>query len=102
MKLTEFQFMDQVIDLARLRGWRIHHTRPARTKSGWHTPIQGDPGFPDLVLARKPRVIFAELKSEKGKVSSEQQLWLDILHATPAETYTWYPSDWDRIMESLA
>jgi hypothetical protein len=46
--LSEAAFTDAVIELARLGGWRVAHFRPARTASGWRTPVQGDgAGFPD-------------------------------------------------------
>jgi len=63
MSMTEREFQQAVVQLARLMGWRVHHTRPALTQRGrWLTPIQGDAGFPDLVLCRPPRLILAELK----------------------------------------
>jgi hypothetical protein len=36
-------------------------------------------GLPDLVLVKPPRVVFLELKSDKGRVRPEQQIWLDAL-----------------------
>jgi hypothetical protein len=61
--MTERDFQRAVVELARLMGWRVHHTRPALTQRGrWLTPIQGDAGFPDLVLCRPPRLVLAELK----------------------------------------
>ena len=30
--ITEAEFQQQVIQLAKLRGWLVHHTRPARIK----------------------------------------------------------------------
>ena len=56
--------------------------------------MQGDgAGFPDLVLVRKGRLLFVELKSEIGKVSPQQRKWLDDLDKA-AETYVWRPEDW--------
>lgn len=72
---SETQFKDQVIDLAKLFKWKVHHDRPARTKKGWRTATQGDAGFPDLVLARAGVVIFAELKTQVGRQTLEQKLW---------------------------
>jgi hypothetical protein len=80
--VTEAEFQDQVIHLARLYGWRCAHFRPARTEKGWRTPVQADgKGFPDLVLVRGPELIAAELKADKGRVSPEQQAWLDAFTA---------------------
>jgi hypothetical protein len=52
------------------------------------------------VLARE-RIIFAELKSEKGKLSDAQQAWRDVILAAGGEYYTWKPSDFDWICEIL-
>jgi hypothetical protein len=99
----EKDFQRAVIDLARLTGWRVHHTRPALTRRGrWLTPIQGDAGFPDLVLVRAGRVIFAELKRVGGKPTAEQQAWLEALQACAGvEVYLWTPDDWEAIIDAL-
>src|SRR5262245_1689812 len=91
----ESVLLRQIIALARLRGWLVHHTRAARTRHGWRTPIQSDVGFPDLVCCRAGRVIFAELKSEKGRVTEAQAQWLASLAISGAvEVYTWRPAHW--------
>lgn len=110
--LLERDFQDNVIQLARLLGWKIAHFRPAKTSKGWRTPMQGDKGFPDLVLAKKGRVIFAELKSEKGKVTADQWAWLEEVLGTVSiaddgstrlspEAYVWRPSNIDEIQRIL-
>jgi hypothetical protein len=110
--MSETAFADQVMDLARLLGWRSLHIRPARTKHGWVTPVAGDgKGWPDLTLvrARDRRLVFAELKREiGGEISPEQSIWLTTLGAldvklgrTPqpfeipprVEVHVWRPSD---------
>ncbi len=94
--VTEADFQQQVIDLARLCGWRAHYVRESR----------GSPhGWPDLVLCRPPRLIFAELKVEsvtKGKLTPDQIAWLEELHLCGVATYVWRPSNWDHIVEVLA
>ena len=116
LNLTEAQFQTRIIDRARALGWWVHHDRPARKGDGsWSTPIQGDAGFPDLVLVRMGRVIFAEIKTEKGRLRLEQREWLTELSGTPwedniwdrslalveYEVYLWRPSDTPRIEEIL-
>ena len=99
--VSERDFQNTVIELAKLNGWLVHAERHAMKKDGsWITPIQGDAGFVDLVLVRD-RVIFAELKSEKGKVSDAQWGWIDALRMVGKEVYIWRPSDWDEIVEIL-
>lgn len=100
--MKESVFQRSVIELARTLGWLVHAERPARTAKGWRTPIQGDAGFPDLVLARNDgRLIFAELKQDKGRTTADQDRWLATLATTAAEIYTWRPKNWDEIMEVL-
>lgn len=75
-KLSEADFMRQVTELAELLGWGWAHFRPAQTAKGWRTPVSGPlgAGWPDLVLVREKdrRLIFAELKADKGRVSPVQ------------------------------
>lgn len=93
--MSEAQLQSAVIELARLRGWRVAHSRPAMNQRGvWSTPISGDPGFPDLVLARHGRVIFAELKSELGRIGKAQSEWIGALKGPGNEVYVWLPRDW--------
>ncbi len=102
-RLSESAFQNKVIDLARLHGWKIHHTRPAQTRNGrWITPITGDAGLPDLILAHPRRgVIFAELKTEIGRLSPGQKAWVATLHDAGAEVYIWRPSMIDDIIRTL-
>lgn len=107
--ITEEQFSGQVEDLLKLYGWRWCHFRPAITEKGWRTALSGDKGLPDIIAVRPPRLIFAELKSEDGRLSPEQKEWLKDLdicrQATPFhkahEVYLWRPSDYDEIEEIL-
>lgn len=103
---TEREFTAQCLALAHLYGWLTMHERPARRLDGtWRTPAQGDgAGWPDLVLCRPPRLIFAELKAEHGKIAPLQQRWLDALRAVPGcEVYVWRPAQLaDEINQVLA
>ena len=99
---TEAGFMGWVIDLATYHGWLVAHFRAAKMGDGrWVTPMVGDPGFPDLVLARRGDVIFAELKVGRGKVSAVQKAWLEALRSSEwertHEVYLWRPEDRDEI-----
>jgi hypothetical protein len=95
---TEDDFQRRIIDTARLHGWRLAHFRPARTARGWATPITGDVGFPDLVLARHGTVILAELKSDTGGLGPGQPEWLV---AAGAHARLWRPVDWPAILAEL-
>lgn len=79
--------------LARRCGWLVYHTR--RSKGS-------DPGFPDEVFVRGDRLLFVELKTEKGRLSPDQKDWAaalqpfctPILSSPLIEYYLWRPSDW--------
>lgn len=91
-EMPEAQLQDCVVQAARTLGWLVCHFRPAVNRRGhWQTPIQGNPGFPDLVLAKAGKVIFAELKKEKSGLAVAQYEWFDALKG---HIYLWRPHDW--------
>jgi hypothetical protein len=101
LRATEADWQATVIDYAHLRKWRVAHFRPAKTEQGWRTAVSADgAGFPDLVLVRD-RVIFAELKSDTGKLSVAQLEWFLGLELANAEAYIWRPSDWPEVERVL-
>lgn len=106
--MTEAQWQKQVVDLAHTYHWRVAHFRAARMPSGrYATPVQADgAGFPDLVLVRDGRLIFAELKVGTGKLSSRQVDWFVDLDAVADEApnvimRVWFPADVEAIKEDL-
>jgi hypothetical protein len=113
LPISEAEWQSRVIDYAKLRGWLVHHTRPARTEKGWRTALEGDAGFPDLVLARRGQVLFVELKKDGESLRANQRDWLNALmgprlvfekdlddgrHAI----YVWRPAQWDLVQRILA
>ena len=101
LPLTEKEFQARVTELAKLLGWRFAHFRPALTARGYRTAMIGDTGFPDLVLVRPPRIIFAELKVG-APLADEQKDWLADLGSVPGvEAVVWRPRDMDSIVEAL-
>ena len=100
--MTERQFQDAVVELGNWLGWSAFHARTSRTGSGGHATAvayQGV-GFPDLVLVRE-RVVFAELKSARGRLSDAQRGWIKGLRDAGAEVYVWRPRDWPEVEEVL-
>lgn len=101
--MSEDDLLVNVLDLARVLGWWAHHCRPARTAHGWRTPVQGNPGFPDLVLIRGGWLIAAELKRQREKPTTAQGEWLGrfqqigaIMGHRPAggvRAVVWRPAD---------
>jgi hypothetical protein len=96
--VTEAHFQQRVTDLAQHCGWHVIHFRPVYTSGRWRTPLSGHAGFPDLVLARRGRVIAAELKTDAGRLTTEQRAWLAALgdHGR-----VWRPRDWNDITREL-
>ena len=93
VKPSEKQFQAQVVELARYSGFLIYHTFDSRRSAS---------GFPDLVLVRPPTVLFAELKTETGRIRPEQQKWLDALEGCESiEVRLWRPSEWEEIERML-
>lgn len=101
MKGPEARWQEQVIDVARLYGWRCAHFRTAQQGGRYMTPVAADgSGFPDLVLVRE-RIVYAELKAAKGTLGLEQQRWRDALIAAGAEWHLWRPKHWDEVVSVL-
>lgn len=90
--LSEKRFQSQVEQLAALKGWVSWHDTDARRNRA---------GLPDLLLLRE-RLVFVELKSERGKLRPAQVVFLDRLRQAGQEVYVWKPSDWDTIEGVLA
>lgn len=104
-QLSEALFMGQVTDYASMRGWRWMHIQPGLTDRGrYRTPVSGPlgPGWPDLILIRGSKIIAAELKSEKGKLTALQARVLNDLEEALIEVHVWKPSQWAEIERVLA
>lgn len=138
--VNESEFQRVVIDLARGLGWGITVSAQkaiAAEAAGYNVPepeldglifhprysLGSEAGWPDLTLIRRRdrRLIFAELKAEKGKPSHRQEQVLDLLRCleTPLDfdqgdvvhpfrrrepsiqVVVWRPSDLDTIREEL-
>jgi hypothetical protein len=108
-RMTEASLQSAILEMAALLGWLCFHARPARTKDGWRTAAEGNgaAGWPDLAMARNGHLILAELKSTSGRVSPEQQRWLDELTAVSVaedrvQTYLWTTAEWlDGTVETV-
>lgn len=85
-QMKEAALQAQVARMARALGWLTYHTHDSR---------RSDAGFPDLVLvnARQGRLLFRELKTVKGRLRPEQQLWLEALGAAGFDAGVWRPGD---------
>lgn len=94
--MTEAVLQTRVLAHARVLGWLAYHTHDSRRSA---------PGFPDLVLVHpaQGRVLYRELKTQRGRLRPEQRQWLDALTAAGGDAAVWRPIDLltDRIQHDL-
>lgn len=86
-ELLEHGWMLQVVQLARLGGWRVFHAPDNRPsgRTGRPQQVLGETtGFPDLIMVRGHSIIAAELKTDTGRMGRGQQDWLDVFDAIGA------------------
>ena len=92
---SEKEFQERVIYAARLHRWKVYAIPDSRRAT--------IAGYPDLTMWRGARLLFVELKREKGKLSPAQVTVLDELRLLEsAEVYVWRPSDWDSLVNILS
>jgi hypothetical protein len=91
--VKEIELLDAVLEICAYLNLPAAHFRPARTKHGWRTAVQAEGvGWPDLTIAGT-RVIFRELKTETGRLSSAQSGWLAALTEAGQDAGVWRPQD---------
>ena len=93
-----------VIDALNLGQWHwIYHAkgRVGAGKGRWQTPMKGHPGWPDLFACRGDRAVAIECKSDTGKPTPDQYVWLNMLDAAGIEAYVIGPDQLDDILERL-
>lgn len=99
-EMSEADLLANVVARATQAGWRVAHINDGlyrlAVKAGRADALVGAVGFPDLVLAREGRVVFAELKSARGKIRPEQSAWLNellpVLADAAHQVYIWRPA----------
>lgn len=103
LHISERMWQDKVEQLAILNGWWVDHKTPMRYASG-HVRTTGLPGMPDLTLIHPAGhgIIYAELKTEKGRLSDKQINVARALVANGADYYVWRPSDIKEVEARLS
>ena len=110
--MSERDFQRSVMELAELSGWETLHVRTSMQQGRYMTATTGtmSKGWPDLLLIHRSqqRIIWAELKAEKGRLRPDQSRVLSVLWQLVegptrewAEVHVWKPSDWDTIEATL-
>lgn len=99
MTELEKDFRKRVCEYARLNGWKVYYIPDSRAVTL--------NGYPDLTMWRNCRLprhngklLFAELKTDKGKLRPDQEIVIDELRHF-ADVYVWRPRDWDEIAKVL-
>ena len=99
-QVKESDWQKTVERIARFNGWMVYHAPDNKPDSRGR--VQNiTAGFPDLVLVKNGTLIFAELKSETGKTSVEQNNWLTAISACKVLTFVWRPSNIDEVRSFL-
>lgn len=102
--LTHEQWQQQLVDLARLNGWRHLHVRRSIGRGKRWVTATNVVGWPDLLLwhERDQRVVAVEVKVGKDTPTVEQLEVLHSLRRAGVETHVWYPGDLDTAVAVLA
>lgn len=84
--MTEAELLSTVLAIAKRHGWLAYHTHDSRRSQA---------GYPDLTLvhATRGRLLFRELKSQRGRLRPEQLTWLEAIYAVGQDVGVWRPMD---------
>lgn len=94
VELTEKQWLQQVLDVAKLYRWAHYHP--------WLS-VHSQTGWPDLALVKPPRLVLAELKAKKGVLTDNQRHWLGLLtQCSGVEVYLWRAPDLEPVRQILS
>lgn len=87
LKMAEAELQSAIVELLGFLKYDWYHTRDSRGSNA---------GFPDLTVwgGRHNRLLFAELKTQKGKISAQQADTLRGLANAGQHVYIWRPYDW--------
>lgn len=95
----------QVVKLARSHGWKVTHFHDSRRtrRDGTQFGDADAAGWPDLTLTHPTEtgLVFAELKTDTGKVTASQHAQLERLAAAGQETHIWRPRDAAAVYDRL-
>jgi hypothetical protein len=92
--MSEQELVDVIIELCGDFHLKVADFRPAQTAQGWRTAVQGDGvGYPDLTIVGPRGVLFREVKSSSGRLTTAQAVWVGLL-GNVADAGVWVPADW--------
>ena len=86
--MAEKELQKNIRDLAKVMGWDFVYSIP-------DSRMATARGMPDLLMLKEKRLLFAELKTQSGKLRLEQRQVLYLLEIIEGvEVHVWRPSDW--------
>ena len=94
--MAEADLQAAITDALTLYGWNFHHETDSR---------RSRPGFPDIVAAHPDGgpVLMWELKTATGRVTAEQEEWIDTLTGRPGiHARVVRPADLERALDLIA
>lgn len=91
---SEDDLLTAITDALTWYQWKWTHSRRSDKAL-----TMGHQGVPDIIAARKGRVLFIELKAAKGELSEEQWAWL--LEVPEESRRIWRPGDLDAALLEL-
>lgn len=83
-RALERECQSAIIQAAQSLGYRAHAERQARVEGSWRTPVEGDAGFPDLVIIGYGHIFIYELKRLPVKYQRGQLEWLALAEQVTA------------------
>lgn len=86
--MKEAEFQQWIAELCERLRLGYYHTHDSR---------RSNKGFPDCVIVGPGQVVYAELKTMRGRVTDDQQVWLNRLLRAGQFVYLWRPDDMDEI-----
>lgn len=101
---TELACQATIVAAARMAGWLVHAERASLTQTGrWATAIQGDRGWPDIVLTRAGVLLVVELKRKPNTVEPEQVKWHNALRLVPGVItgILWVPDQQQAFVDAI-
>jgi hypothetical protein len=108
--LSEAQWQEVVVGLARAHGWNTFHCRKVKVKRGkrewWETTMPA--GWFDLVLARasnrshRDSLYFVECKVRPNVQTDEQKAAEKLFTACGQTCFLWYPEHWPAVQQILS
>ena len=103
--MRESDFQNWVVEVARRFGWLVFHVpAPMRATKQGFVGAKEAAGLADLIMFHDdpPRLVFAELKGPKGKLSDKQREFLQAVHRVSHEAIACANVRGERVLDSYA